>query len=115
MIEQSIPWPIRKRARRRMETRASGVPIEQVESLIWPENVERERLLELFDFISEDGPSKPPQMDTVGSTRLSLGGFTSGEVNYVFDQFAKVTGQEVVDDDRTYYALSFALRVVLSQ
>lgn len=113
MIEQSIPQPVRKRTRRRMETRATGVPREQVESLIRPENVTRERLLELFDFLEKRGPEQPPQLDIVGSARLSLGYFTIGEANSVFNEYEEISSRGVGEDDRTYLALRSAIRTIL--
>src|SRR3989344_1749497 len=109
-----VPMRYLGKPKRRTAPKERAVPSHLEKLLEKPELVERGRLLELIAFISEDGPFKPPQMDTVSNTRLTVGGFNLTEANHVFDQFAKVTGQEVADDDRTYRALSFALRVVLS-
>lgn len=113
MREQIISRPYRRRTRRRMEPRASGVPSEQEGSLIGPENVERERILELYDFLAKKGPNQPPQLDRVGSVRLSLGNFTIGEANSVFNEYEEITSRSVGEDNRTYVALRSAIRTIL--
>ena len=113
MREQFIPPLYRKKSRRQIAAKVSGIPRELEESLIWPENVERERLLELFDFLAKKGPNQPPQLDIVGSVRLSLGNFTIGEANSVFNEYEEVTSRSVGEDDRTYLALQSATRTIL--
>lgn len=112
MLEKFSPL-YRKRTSRPRESRASGVPREQEESLTGPESVERERILELFDFLAKKGPNQPPQLDIVGSVRLSWGNFTIGEANAVFGEYEKIIDRSMGEDDRTYIALQSAIRTIL--
>lgn len=74
-----------------------------------------ERLLWLRVFLNFDSPIKPFQMDTISASKLSLGGFTLEEAEAVFKEFSSQgnSNGNMVDDDKTYYALNNAIGEIL--
>ncbi|OHD85904.1 MAG: hypothetical protein A3J39_02155 [Sulfuricurvum sp. RIFCSPHIGHO2_12_FULL_44_8] len=73
------------------------------------------RLRWLHVFLTYDSEIKPFQMDTISELKLQPGGFTFKEAESVFKEFSGLSGSngDLVDDDKTYYALNNAIGEIL--